>query len=552
MIRGGKNARGLRAAAAALFVALPLLVSTAQASGTTAVLGADADAFVQSSRPTSKKGLLTFMRVRQGTKLAYVRFVVPASAEPIASATLRIYATTASKCSAGVEILRAANDTWVESTITWANQPGSVGTAIDTETWSAAGSQSFDVSAAVTGGGPVSFVLRHSPACNAQGDVIINSREASADRPELVVETGGPPAPAACGDGLDNDGDGLVDHPADPGCVDSADTDETDEVPAAPACSDGLDNDVDGLVDHPADPGCADGTDTDELHVAPAPADAETVMAAGDIVCDPSNFNFGGANPAVCQHRATLRLLAGGDAVLTLGDLQYSDGALDEFTQGYDLSWGQYASSTYPAPGNHEYKTLGAQGYFDYWTSKLRPTGDRTAGYYSFDLGAWHVVSLNSVCAQVPCSEGSLQNDWLEQDLAATTQPCIAAYWHHPLFNSGTDHGAHAPSGAKAFWNDLYAAGADLVLNGHEHNYQRYAKQDLTGIARTTGIREFVVGSGGSALYGMLDVKDPNYEVGNTTDFGVLRLHLGDGSYTWEFVGVGGAVLDAGGPVACN
>jgi hypothetical protein len=108
------------------------------------------------------------------------------------------------------------------------------------------------------------------------------------------------------------------------------------------------------------------------------------------------------------------------------------------------------------------------------------------------------------------------------------------------------------PAGAKAFWDDLYAAGADVILNGHEHNYQRYAKQTSAGQAVTNGIREFVVGTGGNGHYGLLDVKDANYQVGNATDFGVLRLYLGDTSYTWEFVGVGGALLDAGGPVPCN
>ena len=275
-------------------------------------------------------------------------------------------------------------------------------------------------------------------------------------------------------------------------------------------------------------------------------------MAAGDIVCDPASSTFGGANPAICQHRATLDLLAGSDAILPLGDLQYPDGTLDQFTQGYDPSWGQHAPNTYPVVGNHEYQVPGAQGYFDYWASKGRPTGGAAGGYFSFDVGAWHLIALNSNCTPVPCAEGSPQNDFLEQDLASTSRSCIAAYWHHPLFNSGSVHGSAMPSGAKAFWIDLFAAGADIVLNGHEHNYQRYAKQDPEGQPASNGIREFVVGTGGKAHYGMLEAKDANYEVGNTTDFGVLRLYLGDNSYTWEFVGVGGAVLDAGGPVPCN
>jgi hypothetical protein len=238
--------------------------------------------------------------------------------------------------------------------------------------------------------------------------------------------------------------------------------------------------------------------------------------------------------------------------VLPLGDLQYPDGSLDRFMAGYDPSWGQHAATTYPAVGNHEYHVPGAQGYFDYWASKERPTGGVGAGYYVADLGSWRLIALNSNCSPVPCSEGTAQNDFLEQALAAPTPSCILAFWHHPLFNSGAVHGASMPSGALAFWDDLYVAGTDIVLNGHEHNYQRYAKQDPAGLAVANGIREFVVGTGGRGHYGLLDVKDANYEFGNATDFGVLRLLLGDGAYSWEFVATNGNVLDAGGPVACN
>jgi hypothetical protein len=150
----------------------------------------------------------------------------------------------------------------------------------------------------------------------------------------------------------------------------------------------------------------------------------------------------------------------------------------------------------------------------------------------------------------VACDEGLAQNDWLENDLASTAQPCILAYWHHPRFNSGVAHGADVPAGA--FWTDLFAARADLVLNGHEHNYQRYGKQDGAGVARGDGIREFVVGTGGNSHYGMLAAKDSNFEFGNTTDFGVLRLYLGAGAYSWAFVNTAGATVDSGGPVPCN
>lgn len=278
-----------------------------------------------------------------------------------------------------------------------------------------------------------------------------------------------------------------------------------------------------------------------------------TVVAAGDIACNPTSSAFAGADFARCQHRATDDLLSGADAVFPLGDLQYSAGTLDQFNRSYDPTWGQYAGATFPVPGNHEYQTVGAQGFVDYWASKGRPTGG-SVGYHSFDFGAWHVVALNSSghgCTDgPPCSEGSPQNDFLEQDLAATTKACIVAYWHAPLFNSGSRHGA-APS-VRPFWDDLYAVGADIVLNGHEHSYQRFAKQDPSGNAVSNGIREFVVGTGGSEHYALLATPDPDLEYGNADSFGVLRLTLGTDSYSWRFVDITGAVLDSGGPVPCN
>jgi calcineurin-like phosphoesterase family protein len=552
--------RPMRAVTGLALATLALLWSLPTPSTASPIpVPAAADSFVLSGNPNANRGGQTVLRAQTTTKYTYVRFEVPAlpDGHAVAAAILRIAATTGNKCSLGVEVLRSASDDWGEKTITWLNQPGPTGSALDTSTWSAAGSQDFDVTAAVPAAGPVSFLIRQAPGCTTKADVVFSSRE-SGTAPQLLVETeaGTPPTPA-CADGLDNDGDGSIDHPADPGCTDAADVDETDPPPPPPppppaACADGLDNDGDGLVDHPDDPGCSGPGDEDETDPIPPPADAPVVAAAGDIACDPVGSSFDGTNPLVCQHRATAGLLASADVVLPLGDLQYPDGSLEKLLGAYDPSWGVHADRTFPSVGNHEYKTPGAQGYFDYWASKARPTGDPASGYYSFDAGAWHLISLNSNCTIVPCAEGTVQNDFLEQDLAATSKPCILAYWHHPYFNSGAVHGAGAPSGVKALLDDLHAAGADLVLNGHEHNYQRYAKQTPSGQASATGFREFVVGTGGRSLYAMLDLKDPNYEVGNATDFGVLRLTLGEGAYWWEFVSISGQVLDAGGPVACN
>jgi acid phosphatase type 7 len=283
----------------------------------------------------------------------------------------------------------------------------------------------------------------------------------------------------------------------------------------------------------------------------PSPEDTEIVLvAAGDLVCNPAEPAFDGSDPSQCQHRATAALVGDADAVLVLGDLQYERGSLGAFRGGYDRSWGRFADITYPALGNHDRQTTGAAGYFDYWVSKGRPTGDRRSGFYSFDLGTWHLIALDSTCLS-GCGEGSAQDAFLERDLARARSECVLAYWHHPLFNSGAVHGEEMLPNVRALWDDLFAAGADVVLNGHEHNYQRYAEQSPAGDATPRGIRQFVVGTGGRSLYELLDRKDPNYEVG-AVRFGVLRLFLHDASYSWEFVGVGGAVRDRGGPTSCS
>ena len=285
--------------------------------------------------------------------------------------------------------------------------------------------------------------------------------------------------------------------------------------------------------------------------LSPPEETGSVVVAVGDIVCDPTSAVFDGNDPAQCQHRATASLVGNADAILALGDLQYEHGSLSEYLAGYDRTWGRFAEITYPAPGNHEHETPGVEGYFDYWDSEGRPTGRARSGAYSFDLGAWHIVSLDSSCG--PSCEGSSSQDaFLEQDLAGSKNRCILAFWHHPYFNSGRVHGEERPANVRAFWDDLYAAGADVVVNGHEHNYQRYAEQDPSGQATRSGIRQFVVGTGGTRHYAMLDRKDPNYQAGDATHFGVLRLFLRDRSYSWEFVEVGGEVVDRGGPNGCD
>jgi hypothetical protein len=259
-----------------------------------------------------------------------------------------------------------------------------------------------------------------------------------------------------------------------------------------------------------------------------------TLVAAGDIACDPSSpsFNAGNGVGDECRAKAVARVIASIDpqAVLTLGDQQYEDGRYPDFKRSYDLSYGAFKAITYPSVGNHEYySSPNAQGFFDYFGPQAGTAGE---GWYSVNLGAWHVIALNSNCSIVGCGRGSPQYTWLEQDLAKSQSACTLAFWHAPRYSSGP----HGPdTSVTPFWRLLREDDADLVLNGHDHIYERYVPQDATGQADPRGIREFVVGVGGAERYWIESVQ-PNSQVRNASAFGVLELTLKDGSYDWRFV----------------
>jgi acid phosphatase type 7 len=270
------------------------------------------------------------------------------------------------------------------------------------------------------------------------------------------------------------------------------------------------------------------------------------IAAAGDIACDPddSSFRSGIGSGLVCRQLATSNLLVSGrySGVLTLGDNQYESGERVKFVESYGRSWGRVKAITHPAVGNHDYNTRGAAGYYRYFGSAA---GNPATGYYSFDLGAWHLVALNSNCTAVGgCGQRSPQNRWLRADLAAHKGvKCTLAYWHHPRFSSG-QHGSD-PTYA-AFWRALYAANADVVLVGHDHDYERFAPQTANGIADARrGIREFVVGTGGRSLRDF-STTAPNSEVRDGTTFGILGLTLRPTHYSWRFVPAVGSFADAG------
>jgi hypothetical protein len=275
------------------------------------------------------------------------------------------------------------------------------------------------------------------------------------------------------------------------------------------------------------------------------PVTGSKIAAAGDIACDPgdSSYNGGQGSGLSCRQLATSDLLVAGqyDGVLALGDTQYEDGAASKFSASYDPSWGRVKAVTRPAVGNHEYQTANAAGYYQYFGAAA---GESVKGYYSFDIGDWHLIALNSNCSAVGgCGAGSAQEQWLRADLAAHPSACTLAYWHHPRFSSG-EHGSD--STYTAFWQALYDANADLVLVGHDHDYERFAPQDSGGgLDLARGLREFVVGTGGKNQRTFPAVR-PNSEARSTTSLGVLELTLGASSYEWRFLPAVGSFTDSG------
>jgi hypothetical protein len=278
----------------------------------------------------------------------------------------------------------------------------------------------------------------------------------------------------------------------------------------------------------------------------PGPPSGEVIVAAGDI-----------ANCGKEGDEATARLVGGIEGtVLTLGDNAYPDGTAEDFRECYEPSWGQFKERTKPIPGNHDYETEGASAYFDYFGVDYfgDAAGDPDEGYYSYDLGSWHIVALNSNCGEgeVRCGPDSAQRKWLEEDLTANAGEgqCTLAYMHHPRFSSGEEHGS-TPQ-LEPLWEALYEGGADVVLSGHEHNYERFAPQDPEGRADPQrGIRQFVVGTGGMSHYPILD-PIANSEVHSDESYGVLKLTLNPHSYEWQFVPVEGETFSDSGSARCH
>jgi len=276
------------------------------------------------------------------------------------------------------------------------------------------------------------------------------------------------------------------------------------------------------------------GSLLDPSFVQSAQNESHVLVGAGDI-----------ASCNADKAEATAKLLDKiTGTVFTAGDNAYPTGTAQEFIECYGMSWGRHRHRTRPAPGNHDYESAQAAPYFKYFGANAGPPG---RGFYSYDLGAWHILSLNSNVAAATWGKG--QEQWLRQDLTANKSFCTLAYWHQPLVSSGKTHGnnPHLRSLAEI----LYRYAVDVAVSGHDHIYERFARLDASGKADPRGIRHFIVGTGGAALYEIGVVK-PHSEVRNVTSHGVVKFTLQATSYDWEFVPIAGQSFRDRGSAPCH
>jgi hypothetical protein len=538
-----------------------------------------ADAYVTADHPRVSHGGSPMLRVRGNpATTSYLRFDLTDEDAQVTGATLRLYARASS---AGVAVRGVSDDRWSEQTVTASTAPHPGPVVARSGRFKRRRWIEVDVTPLVRAGGEVSMAL----TTHTRRPREVSSREA-ANAPELVIEA----APELVNEPPSELEPGLVVRTDPPVLVSATGATLAGSLAAnggsatyrfeygstgaygyetpprsagTPNAEEPVSEGVAGLSPGTtyhyrlvAASGSGVGAGADSTFTTPAPRPAGTppvIAAAGDIACDPgvSGYNDGAGTQSECRQKYTSDLLVGGvfDAVLTLGDNQYTSGKLGEYLGSYDPTWGRVKQVTFPTPGNHEYIDPGAAGYFDYFNgagSAAGVAGTRGQGYYSYEIGTWHVIALNSNCAQTGgCGQGSPQEQWLRADLAAHPAACTLAYWHHPRFSSGGVHGNDPAT--SAFWQALHDAHAEIVLNGHEHIYERFAPQDPTGNADPGGgIRQFTVGIGGMS-HSAPGVVQPNSEVREYGSFGVLTLALAAGAYEWRFVPeVGSAFTDSG------
>ena len=513
------------------------------------VFGAVADARVLESNPNTNYGGISRLDVDRPGEESYVRFGVSGVAGSVLSATLRMFVRNGSSNGPS---LHETSGGWTESGITWNNRPSAIGGAVaDVGNAPVSMWVEYDLTGFVTGDGVYDFVLLP----DSRDGVRFDSREASSP-PELVLVVAGSGvnvAPVATDDvattvegvavtidvaANDDDPDGDLDLVSvTTGCVSCVApahgllANHGDGTFAYTPAQDfvGTDSFVYEICD------TLGACDTATVTITVNPANTATFVGAGDI-----------ADCSLTSDEATAQLLdAIPGTVFTVGDNAYPSGSADAYNDCYEPTWGRHKDRTHPSVGDNEYENAGAAPYFDYFGAAA---GDPAKGYYSYEVGNWHIISLNSNCSQIGgCDPTSPQGLWLQADLAAHPSACILAIHHEPLFSSkGGD------ADLIDFWTPLYAAGADVVISGHRHNYERFAQQDPNGAADPgRGIRQFVVGTGGASLSSFDAGVAANSEVRDDSTHGVLKLTLRPTGYDWEFVPVAGTTFTDSGSANC-
>ncbi len=454
----------------------------------------DADARVVQIFPMLNFGASRYLQSDGNTGAVvttYIRFTVSGISGSSQHVMLRVFCTTNGSTN-GPAVYMADNN-WIESGIggiTWITQPALLSgaadnkSAVETNSWI-----EYDVTSLVTGDGTYTFAL----VADSTDGITVSSREGLTP-PQLVVTPGtdistATPTPSA-----------------------SPSTFTATPVPSTSATTPTL---------TPVPPNSPTPTPTTS-------SNGVVLVGAGDIsTCGNDN------------DEATAKLLdAISGTVFVAGDNAYTSGSYTQYLNCYDPTWGRHKARTNPVPGNHEYVTAGAAGYFQYFNN--------VPAFYAYNLGTWRIYALNS---EIDVSASSHQATWLQGDISANPSQCVLAYWHKPRWSSGITHGNN--SSMQALWQILSNAGAELVISGHEHNYERFAEMDGSGSAVFNGMREFVVGTGGAAHYGFGTPLAAS-EVRDSTSYGVLKLTLRDTGYDWQFVPVAGATFTDNGSGNCH
>jgi hypothetical protein len=548
-----RHRRALASGLALLVVASMVNVGAREAAADEATIAPIADSRVLQSSPTVNSGTVTRLDVDSPGEQSYLRFNVTGVTGTVQTATLRLFVRNGSS---NAPSLSVTSNTWTETGITWNNKPAAIGPAIADVTNASSGTWSeYDLTGDITGNGTYNFVLLPDGSDGIQYD----SRE-GASPPQLVVSSGGAGptnAPPIAGDDSASSLAGtpvtinVATNDVDPdGNLDPASATTTCAGCTTPTNGALIEN-ANGTFTYTPASGYT-GTDTftyqicDTLNscdtatvtitITPTGGGGEVFVGAGDI-----------GDCSRTGDDATANLLDNiPGTVFTIGDNANPSGSAANYANCWGPTWGRHEARVRPTLGDNDYESSSTAA--PYFANFGASAGAAPGGYYSYDLGAWHIIHLNSNCSRIGgCRANSPQGQWLQADLAANQRACILAIHHEPLFSSkGGD------SDMRDFWTPLYAAGADVVLSGHRHNYERFAPQTPTGVVDPVrGIRQFVVGTGGSGLSKFGSSVAANSQVRNDSTHGVIRFTLHPTSYEWQFMPIAGQTFTDSGSATC-